>query len=242
MRVWIALAWLMLPVLVAAYHYGPGQEKVTLDEAGRHLRAADQAVGKQQWSEAVRQYTAAIEALPEERQHAVRGARIERAKAQLMGGELPAAHDEMVTLVDEMVEADDADPVQLREARATLAQSKYFVTWLMRLEGEPREVWEPEIESSRQMYRVLAEDARRAGESDRAADRSEDVEAAIRLARMDLSELQALALPSQCKGCCSGECKKCGNCNGRKKSKNKPNSDKKAKGASSGPPLDGEGS
>ena len=34
---------------------------------------------------------------------------------------------------------------------------------------------------------------------------------------MDLSELQALPLPSQCKGCCSGECQ----CKGQGKKKSK---------------------
>jgi hypothetical protein len=108
----------------------------------------------------------------------------------------------------------------------------------MRLEGEPREVWEPEIEASRQTYRLLAEQALAADDTAAAEGNQEDLEAAIRLARMDLSELQALALPSQCKGCCSGQCK----CKGKGKGKSKSQGEKDARGAGSGPPPDGRGS
>jgi hypothetical protein len=115
----------------------------------------------------------------------------------------------------------------------------------MRLEGEPRTAWEPEIEASRQHYRLLSEEARAANDSEALERHQADLEAAIRLARMDLSELQALPLPSQCKGCCSGECQckggKSGNKKGNGTSQKKPDGDEFARGASSGPPLDDGG-
>jgi len=109
------------------------------------------------------------------------------------------------------------------------------MTWLMRLEGKPTEDWEPEIESSRQHYRLLAEKAEDSGDAKSAETRKQDLEAAIRLARMELSELQALKIPSQCKGCCSGQCKKIGKPTTRK-------SEKKNGGANEGPLPDGSGS
>ena len=69
------------------------------------------------------------------------------------------------------------------------------------MEGLPQEEWEPEIESSRQHFRLLAEKS--------SADKNgyqEKLESAIRLARMDLTELQGLPLPGCCKGCRSGKC------------------------------------
>ncbi len=101
----------------------------------------------------------------------------------------------------------------------------------MRLEGAPREEWEPRIESARQTFKQLAGDASGAARQEA----QEDLESAIRLARMDLSELQGLPLPSQCQGCGSGR----GRGSKQKSTGKKP---KDARGASSGPPPDGSGS
>jgi hypothetical protein len=73
----------------------------------------------------------------------------------------------------------------------------------MRLEGLGPEEWEPEIEAARQAYKLLAEDSQKRGDEPAAKKYREDLESAIRLARMDLSELQGLNLPRQCNGCCS---------------------------------------
>jgi hypothetical protein len=78
----------------------------------------------------------------------------------------------------------------------------------MRLEGAPREEWEPEIEASRQNYKLLAEDptskctsagaACDKGDEQVASVRAaENLESAIRLERMSLTDLQGLPLPSQ---------------------------------------------
>ena len=39
------------------------------------------------------------------------------------------------------------------------------MTWLLRLEGQPAEIWEPEIEVARQNYRLLAEQAAARGDA-----------------------------------------------------------------------------
>ncbi|MGC3971758.1 MAG: hypothetical protein QM775_31775 [Pirellulales bacterium] len=130
----------------------------------------------------------------------------------------------------------------LASARQSLAVSQYYTTWLMRLEGEPPEIWEPEIESARQIHRLLAEQTEREGgaSSSDAAEHRENVEATIRLARMDLDELQALKLPSQCCNCKGGACKKASKKPGQKP-KPQANEPKDARGASLGPPPDDGG-
>src|SRR5262249_43225614 len=110
---------------------------------------------------------------------------------------LPGAHEDLKGLVEELKEDPNAEAQVLAEARTALAGSQYYMTWLMRLEGQPREVWEPEIEAARQTYRLLAEQSAAKGDSGNAKKHQEDLESAIRLARMDLSELQGLPLPSQ---------------------------------------------
>jgi len=85
----------------------------------------------------------------------------------------------------------------LADAQRTFAGSQYYMTWLKRLEGAPREEWEPQIDSARQIYKLLASAAEAGHDETSIEEAREDLESAIRLARMDLSELQGLPLPSQ---------------------------------------------
>ena len=91
----------------------------------------------------------------------------------------------------------DANTRLLSDARHTLANSEYYLTWLMRLEGLGRDEWEPRIEAARQTFKLLSEEARTSGDDVACQKDREDLESAIRLARMDLTELQGLPLPSQ---------------------------------------------
>ncbi len=197
MRNLLLVIWLVLPVGVGAYHFGPGQDRETLDEVAALLAKADRAAADEQWLDAEKHYDEALALLPSDHPDAERRIRLERAKAQMFVKKLPVAHRDLLQLVDELQEADDVEPALLADARSALANSQYYMTWLMRLEGESEERWRPEIESSRQIYRLLAESSESAGATEAAAKHREDLESAIRLARMDLGELQGLPLPSQ---------------------------------------------
>jgi hypothetical protein len=214
-----------------------------MDEAGKLASRARQCVDDQQYAKAADLFSQALAALPGDRVVDSRRFRLEKAKACMLGQQLPAAYDELTVLLDELEDDKSVDPVMLADTQNSLAAAKYYLTWLMRLEGEPRQAWEPEIEGSRQLYRLLAEKAAEQGDEDVARKHREDLEAAVRLARLDLSELQALPLPSQCKGCCSGQCqcKGKGKCKGQGKGMNKPQGKDDSRGASSGPPPDGKG-
>src|SRR5437016_6032797 len=61
-----------------------------------------------------------------------------------------------------------------------LILAAWLITWLMRLEGLGRDQWEPEIESARQTYKLLAEQAQSKGDAQQAKSLQEDLEAAIR--------------------------------------------------------------
>jgi hypothetical protein len=239
MRTIVLLGWFMVPVLVGAYHFGPGQERERLDAVGAELAAADRAARGELWPEAVAAYGRALALLPANRSSEARQIRIERALAQMQAKQLPEATLDLEGLVEEIQSDKAADGEQLSAVRAALANAQYYMTWLMRLEGLGREEWEPVIESARQTFRYLAEQAVAAGDDATAKVRSEDLESAIRLARMEPGELQGLAIPTQCQGCKSGQCK--GKKPGRSPGKGgaKP---KDARGASSGPPPDGSGS
>lgn len=197
MRKLVLLLWLMLPLLVGFYHAGPGQQRVVLDETEALIQRAEQHRDAEEWGQAVEAYARALQLLPAERIREGRRLRLERAKAQMLASQLPAAHEDLRALVDELKADPAASPELLAETRTALANSKYYLTWLMRLEGQPKERWEPEIEAARQTYRLLAEQAEQGGDETKLQGRLEDLESAIRLARMDLSDLQGLPLPSQ---------------------------------------------
>lgn len=198
MRILFVLGWLLALVGGAAWHFaGPGQDYLQLDDIGRALKQAHAAAAAQDWESAVEYYSAALSALPADRTAETRTIRVERAKAMMLAKQLPESHADMKALVGELQDDPTADAKVLADARSTLANSQYYVTWLMRLEGQPRELWEAEIDAARQSYRLLADEAQAAGDSAAARRHGEDLESAIRLARMDLGELQGLPLPNQ---------------------------------------------
>lgn len=197
MRILLLTGWLLIPVLGAAWHYGPGQERVQLDRVASVLAQADQAATAAQWQQADELYQEALRLLPADQAAGARRVRLELAKAQMLNHKLPVAHQDLKNLVQELDSDPSADQAVLIEARSTLANAQYYVTWLMRLEGYVREDWEPEIEAARQNFSLLAEQAEAKGDTTAAKKHEEDLESAIRLARMDLAELQGLPLPSQ---------------------------------------------
>lgn len=197
MRTLMLIGWLMVPLAAAAYHYGPGQERLRLDDVAAQLGAADRHAAAGEWTDAVAAYDDALRMLPPGHTTQAQRIRLERAKAQMLAHKLPEAHADLQALAEEVERDTAADPKLRAETRSALASSQYYMTWLMRLEGFSRDVWEPEIEAARQNYRLLAEQAEAAGDTAAAARHEEDLESAIRLARLDLGEMQGLPLPSQ---------------------------------------------
>ncbi|MGL4462763.1 MAG: hypothetical protein ACRC1K_11485 [Planctomycetia bacterium] len=206
MRGVLLTVWLLVPAAAGAWHYGPGLTHLALDDAGRAATAADQAAAEERWDDAVAGYDEALAALPTDRVKDGRRLRLQKAKAQMMNAGLPEAYADLKNLEDEVAADKTEDEGFVASVRRAMAGARFYQTWLLRLEGEPETVWEPEIEASRQSYRRLVETADAAKDQAAAKTAREDLEAAVRLARMDLSELQAMNLPCQCQGCksCKG--------------------------------------
>jgi len=98
--------------------------------------------------------------------------------------QLPEANQALAELVDQLESDPQADTKLRDDARDALANSQYYLTWVMRLEGLGPAEWEPEIEGSRQTYRLLAEQAEARGDGPAAKNHRESLESAVRLARM----------------------------------------------------------
>jgi hypothetical protein len=195
----------LLPLGGLAYHYGPGRARLVLDEAAAavdearaHARLAQGLSGEDataQWALASARFEAALSLLPKEHVPERRALTLERAKARMLCSELPQANAELRALVQELEAEPAADAALLFDARRTWANSEYYMTWLARLEGASEDEWQPRIEAARQVYKLLADEPATTAETKLGV--QEDLEASIRLARMDLGELQGLPLPSQ---------------------------------------------
>jgi len=203
--------WILIPVALAAYHYGPGQVRLRWDDAARHVARAEQHAARAarraqaegdlaavpDWQQAETAYEAALALLGDAAPEARWRVALERARCQVFVSELPQAAAALQALVDE-IEAEGTADVALRaDARRALANAQYYMTWLLRLEGAGREDWEPRIDAARQTYKLLASATGADADPAQRARDAHDLEAAIRLARMDLTELQGLPLPSQ---------------------------------------------
>lgn len=205
-RKFLLTLWLLIPIAVLAFHYGPGQKGLARDNAADKVKAAQLAESKEDWKGAVSAYAEALTLVPIEQKAERNRLQLAHANARMFAGELPEAIQEMESLVTDMLK-DNAEAQQIREVRGTLASAEYYAGWLMRLEGATLQEWMMEAELARQNFRLLAEET--SEQSTVAQDYEKNLEATIRLERMDLSELQGLPLPKQCQGCknCSQKCR-----------------------------------
>jgi len=197
MKLLVLTAWLLLPLGFYAWHMGPGQHHQAVDQAGVAIALGQKCAIENNHAGAVEAFSEALQKLPAEKKAEAYKIRLERAKSQMLAKQLPEAHEDLKQLVEQLQSDPQADEKLLSEARSTAANSQYYLTWLMRVEGMGREDWEPEIDSARATYKLLAEQAVERGDTISAKKHQEDLESAIRLARMDLGELTGLPLPSQ---------------------------------------------
>ena len=194
MKIALLTLWLLVPLGFAAWHYGPGQDHLERDDARVLIEKAEAAIAKEDYPEAIKNWSEAIGKLPNDEIHLSRRLELEIAKAKMHDAKLPEAREELAELMIRLDEDPGSDPALRDETRAALANSRYYMTYLMKLEGLPDSAWEPEIEAARQEYKLLAENAT---DSTLAKSSADDLEAAIRLARMDPSELYGLPIPNQ---------------------------------------------
>ena len=192
MRNVLLVSWLLLPIGAWAFHEGPGQDLKALEDADGVLLTAYADATDGSWKEAVRGYEEALGKLPKDQEALAVRLRLELNKARMHAHQLSEAREELETLVEQLVAEPKTDAAVLADARQALARAQFFTTWLMRLEGLQREVWEPEIEAARQNWRLLAEQA---GTAEQKVQHGKDLEAAIRLSRIALEDLQGLPLP-----------------------------------------------
>ena len=231
------LLWTLAPVALLAYHFGPGQDGLAREEAKASIRAALDFEAGQQWQQAIDAYNEALATLPDTETAKQQQLQLARANGRIYVGELPEAMLAMEHLLDETAKGSDSKLES--KVRSSLASAQYYTGWLMRLELAEKKEWMEPLDKARQNFRLLAEESAKT-DAKASENHQKNLEAVVRLARMDLSDVQALPLPKKCQG----NKNVCSKCQGQKKS-NKPKAMKKkedARGASVGKRLDGKGS
>ena len=216
----LLLLWLLLPVPVIALHYSSGQRWIARDDAGRLLAKAADAEKRQCFSEAAACYLEAASKLDKQDGPAKTKCEIAAARARVNDGDAAVALERLDSIMD--AESFDTLPEEIRrDTRDLYASTSYYAAWVMRLEGATHDEWSGVAEEARQQYRLLAEH----GEAGQTGAAQKNLEAAVRLERMGLTELMAKPLPKQCQGMCNKNLKEkmCKRCNGKcNKPGNKP--------------------
>lgn len=191
MRILLATLWLLVPLGFAAFHFGAGQRHVALDQTEELLAQGRRAAAEGSWHRAAESYQSALAKLPRDKVDVSRRLRLEIAKAKMHCAGLPEAREDLAELIEELNRDTETASAFKEEALSSLANARYYMTYLMKLEGLPAADWEPEIEAARQEYKLLAQVG-----SDKQR-HLKDLEAAIRLARAEPTELYGLPIPSQ---------------------------------------------
>lgn len=227
--------WLLTPVLLLAYHYGPGQAGVGRDAAASQLALARGFEAKEEWAQAAAAYAEALTKIPASDRDTRWQVRLAQSKARMFSGELPEANADLEALLTEMEQGKASAALQ-DDVRSNLAKGCYYAGWLMRLEAAPKDEWMAQVENARQHYRLLAETALKSDPAS-AKGHQENLEATIRLARMDLSELEGLPLPKFCQGCknVSQKCRNQCECKSKKPAE-KESKDARGSGTGQRPP------
>lgn len=193
--------WCVLPIAWACYYYGPGQEHLQRDNAAELMEQAREEEKEGNWTKARSFYDLALKALPKENSDNEQVTlRLAKLRTFLNSSEAVKATEEAEALMlDVQTGKLDVSDKYKNDIRASLAHSEYYTAWHMRLEGSPRVKWMKELETSRQNFRVLAEEQGN-------INLKKNLEASILLARMDLNKLKTIPLPDKDSGKGSSGC------------------------------------
>ena len=192
------LAWFAAPLLVISWHYGPGQSALARNLAASHVSVARTAAAQADYAAASDAFTAALAGLPPD-DPARLPIELEQAMASAASGELLQGMDQMSDVIKRLNERGEGNGELARATRSELGEAHYHAAWLMRLEGASTDEWTAEVDEARQHFRLLAETTSDPVEVEIS---SKNLESAVRLQRLDLTELKGMALPKKCSGNC----------------------------------------
>jgi hypothetical protein len=196
MKRWLLLLWLLAPLPAVVWHFGPGQKWLAHDHAHALIRQAQQAELQKNWTQAESLFRAAAGRVGNTDPTVRMQLEVALVRARYQQGAAVDAIDGADRILSDARFATLPDPLQ-REARELAGRIHYYAAWVMRLEGARRELWGEEAELARQNYRLLTESSFDAGKMGYGQTQQTNLESAVRLQRMSLTELMGRPLPEE---------------------------------------------
>ncbi len=163
MKKWLILLWLLIPVGLLSYHFGPGQDALAFRQAREHLLVAEKLEQQGHYEEAIEAYAESQATLPAEESTASASdvARVQLRMAQIRGrfqlGQLAETIENLSGLIAEVERDHGANSPLARDVRDFLGRVHFQAMVALRLESAEEEVWRRHWELSRQNFRYLAE-------------------------------------------------------------------------------------
>lgn len=158
MKKYFVLLWLLFPVFVMAYHWGPGQrhlESMSVGETVDGIRALED---ERRWQEAIDAYEQVKAELPTEEQQLVCDQiALSQLRATIELGQLMEAIEGLDSLLASTVQNHGPNAQITREVREQLGRVHYLTTIALRITGEEEDVWRRHVDLGRQHYRYLVE-------------------------------------------------------------------------------------
>lgn len=196
MKKYLVLLWLLLPLPVVVLHFGRGQKWLALDKAHAFVKQAEIAEQKENWQIADQHYRDAARLVATQDPALRLRLDLAQVRTRFRMGDAMAAIDSAERLLNDPVMG--AMPVDFqREARELSGRIHYYAGWVMRLEGASRELWMEEAELARQNFRLLSEQSAADGATGYSTSQQENLESAVQLQRLSMTELMARPLPKE---------------------------------------------
>lgn len=193
MKRFLVLLWLLLPLPVVVLHFSRGQKWLALDEARVLVTKGEEAEKQEDWAKADAFYQEAAKLVGANRPDAKMRLDLAQVRTRFRKGEAVAAIDLADQLLNDPTMSAMPGAFQ-NEARELAGRIHYYAAWVMRLEGAQKELWMEEAELARQNYRMLVEES---GVAEGTTEHQKDLESAVQLQRLSLTELMARPLPKE---------------------------------------------
>lgn len=179
---YLVLVWLLIPVGLLSYHYGPGREALAWQEAAAIRAQAKAAEAAGHWELAAKTYGQAVGAVPSSPVPSSAGPsshtlssdvaahvdpgeaalardqlRLAQLRTQFQLGDLAQSLADLDQFVKHVESAHGLDSPVTFDARDLLGRVHYHAMVALRLESAEKEVWMRHWELARQNFRFLAE-------------------------------------------------------------------------------------
>lgn len=188
--------WLLAPLPVVVWHYGPGQTWLARDQAHTLIQRAQKFEAQRKWAEAEPLYREASAKIRNEDPKLKSQLDLALVRQRYRQGGAVESIDMIDNLISDAKFQQQPAEIQ-REARELAGRIHYHAAWVMRLEGAQKDLWMEEAELARQNFRLLSEETLSAGKTNYSSVQQTNLESSVRLQRMGLVDLMAKPLPEE---------------------------------------------